>query len=174
MSQKNEQHPLRIPVKLPLVALMVESNELYDLDADDEWDSLTPAGFPFGFVRMGDDARPFDVSVYHQVHCLDGLRHALIRYNWTTAENDADMLWHVTHCLNMVRQSILCQADTTLEPSHFYRKTAIHGNESAASGMDVLHVCKDWTRVRKYAEENYQATWSIPLHVSDDDKQRIS
>ena len=53
-----------------------------------------------------------------------------------------------------LREFILCNADTTLEESYLI----VHENgfkEHGATGMDMIHRCKDWTTVRDYLEDNF-------------------
>ncbi|KAH7903403.1 hypothetical protein BJ138DRAFT_1168185 [Hygrophoropsis aurantiaca] len=61
-------------------------------------------------VHFGPDNRYFSVSVTHQQHC--GYRHLLaLQENGLPEGHDR---YHITHCLNYLRQSTLCAADITL------------------------------------------------------------
>ena len=51
------------------------------------------------------------------------------------------------HCMNYLRQMILCRADTRLEP---VRSPIGH----ARTMSEVTHVCQDWSTVYEAAEEN--------------------
>jgi hypothetical protein len=46
---------------------------------------------------------------------------------------------HIQHCLDYLRQSLMCHADTTLEPDD----VGING----AHGFGVRHNCKDWNQL---------------------------
>ncbi|CAG8951656.1 hypothetical protein HYFRA_00005456 [Hymenoscyphus fraxineus] len=84
------------------------------------WNSLFPlhGGF-FEHPSVGPASVAF--AVFHQLHCLDGIRNAY----WTVrngnhskghsrhAEHSSDT--HIRHCLEYLRQSIMCAADTTIE-----------------------------------------------------------
>ncbi|KAG1798716.1 hypothetical protein EV424DRAFT_1332873, partial [Suillus variegatus] len=74
--------------------------------------------------------RLFGVSMFHQLHCLQMIRLALIN-----GPND-----HSGHCLNFLRQAILCNSDTTLDPR-----------------LGVTHICRDWSQVYAYIEENQRS-----------------
>lgn len=69
---------------------------------------------------------------------------------------------HVKHCLNFILRAVLCNADTTLEPSFKYKR---HDGRivPAASGKNVVHRCRDWTMVRSFAENNYRTYKDIPV-----------
>ena len=68
--------------------------------------------------------------------------------------DDADPLVHATHCLNYLRQNILCAADLTLE-STYVRTFADGSQHLGVSGDGAVHDCKNWVEVREILEENY-------------------
>ncbi|KJA22214.1 hypothetical protein HYPSUDRAFT_108340, partial [Hypholoma sublateritium FD-334 SS-4] len=45
---------------------------------------------------------------------------------------------HLHHCLNYLRQIILCRPDLTLEPGKF------NGDVFVGPSMGSVHVCRDW------------------------------
>jgi len=76
------------------------------------------------------------ISLFHQLSCL-----GIIRSDY--ASNRSTSLSQ--HCLNYLRQSILCLADTRLEPV----RRAKPPNVVILAGD---YACKDWTAVYKAAE----------------------
>lgn len=84
--------------------------------------------------------RAFGISMFHQIHCLSMIRHALI--------NGAD--GHSGHCLNFLRQAILCNSDTTLDPL----LVKPDGTMTSTNGVGVTHVCRDWSQIYSYVKEN--------------------
>ena len=133
----------------------------FSLYADDDWATLFPAsdGFTDVTVAFSESASPtpgsararanetatFLVSMVHQLHCLDVFRVGF-------ATNRTGYAHHVEHCLRYMRQIVLCNADTTLEPDHPGVKDGKLTH--AAGGVGSVHRCKDWTAVRRYLEEN--------------------
>jgi len=65
--------------------------------------------------------------MFHQIHCLQMIRLALIH-----GPND-----HSGHCLNFLRQAILCNSGITLGPL-----LDLDGNIMATDGLGVTHVCR--------------------------------
>jgi hypothetical protein len=55
---------------------------------------------------------------------------------------------HADHCLNYLRQTILCAADMTLEPE------LVLGSGHVGQGVGVTHVCRDWTKAYDFVMEN--------------------
>ncbi|KAA1475293.1 hypothetical protein DENSPDRAFT_883454 [Dentipellis sp. KUC8613] len=151
-------HPTTLPLDLPTVALTLENSHHYALNSSTAaaaFHSLYPAG-SLGFLRLGPHDRFFGLAMYHQLHCVDSLRRAILGlapHGETRLGKMGKEGWqedHVGHCLNYLRQSILCAADLTLEPE------VVEGEMDAEEGLGVTHVCKDWSAVRGFAERNYE------------------
>ncbi|KAG1728838.1 uncharacterized protein EDB91DRAFT_1228182 [Suillus paluster] len=139
----DDDHPTELPLRLDTVALTFNSTEHYStsgLMAWLEWNSLDHFPRGHGFVRLGPNGRAFGVSMFHQIHCLQMIREALI--------NGPDD--HSGHCLNFLRQAILCNSDTTLDPLF----VDPDGTMTRTDGLGVTHVCRDWTQVYAYIVEN--------------------
>ena len=86
--------------------------------------------------------------MFHQIHCLHIIRLALIN-----GPND-----HSGHCLNFLRQAILCNSDTTLDPL----VTDLDGMTTGTDGLGVMHVCRDWSQVYVFVTENQKSPmWNI-------------
>lgn len=101
-----------------------------------EWEAAIPKGG--GFLRLGPKKRLFGLSMYHQMHCLVSIQEA-IRGN-TPDE-------HAHHCLNYMRQMILCDANPTLE-----RTLPEFGDR--ADDLRTERVCRDWSKVWEMLEKN--------------------
>lgn len=149
-----DDFPNSLPLDLgPPVALTFEDSRHYALDtpeADAEYLSIYPGG-DLGFVRLGPNKRFFGLAMYHQIHCLDSLRKAILGHGHHAREG---MNWkrdveHSQHCLNYLRQAILCAGDLTLEPE------LVQGSREVGEGLAVTHVCRDWSKVHQFVQENY-------------------
>jgi hypothetical protein len=92
----------------------------------------------------------FTTSVTHQLHCL----HAIVQIVAAYASNQTEKLpvegpWHVAHCFDYLRQSIMCCGDVALEG----QQTTFPANLSGSDGWDAKHVCKDYGQIKSYLEE---------------------
>ena len=154
---EGRDHPPEMPLHIPEVGMNIEwpDDELYGIYQDDEWLSLFPRSN--GWVALGPYDEMFVVSMFHQLHCIDALR-----YGYATAKagvlvfpgNGTGVEHHVNHCLTYLKEIILCRGDTTLEESQLMRNP--EGRmEHGASGVDMVHRCRDWTTIREYMEENF-------------------
>ncbi|KAF7798154.1 hypothetical protein EIP86_009370 [Pleurotus ostreatoroseus] len=155
-----------------------DANTHTDANADAEWHAVYP-GEHFGFLHLGPEKRFFGLAMYHQMHCLNVLRQAVsvsaspaaantsspasMTAPTSTSQPDPDphtyiqhkrTPLHLTHCLNYLRQSVLCAADLTLEPELW------PGAGNVGQGLGVAHVCRDWSAVHAYAAANWEA-WRV-------------
>lgn len=133
-------------------------------DSDVAWTSLMPPNE--GFVLVQDpekyDLPPgknstsgkgslYDVSAFHQLHCLTKIREHVSLLQFAIDEQvDADARKHVLeqsrhmdHCFDYLRQGIMCAGDTTLEwPKE--------GSKGVVDGWGVTHQCRDWDDIVEF------------------------
>jgi Mycotoxin biosynthesis protein UstYa len=77
--------------------------------------------------------------MFHQMHCLLMIREVILQ---------GGARHHIRHCLNILRQAILCASDTTIAPFKPHHET----------GVGTVHICRDWEKVYDFIEEN-QLKW---------------
>ena len=129
----------------------------YQLDdpfAAEEYARLMPSGGHLVYVtdepdpshgegEKGDHGpRAYTVALFHQLKCLDIIRRDLTDSSLKAPSQLAG------HCMNYLRQMILCKANTRLE-SVKHPLGAVERTYAAT--------CKDWELVYKEAERNYHA-----------------
>lgn len=103
---------------------------LTDPEAHAEWMYGTPYGG--GTYRVGTINRTLVGTMFHQLHCVRTMRKLL-------AEGDTVTDHHAQHCLRYLREEILCEANTTLEPGDFTTSNFTERRTGAT------YVCRDWT-----------------------------
>ncbi|TDL30000.1 hypothetical protein BD410DRAFT_780517 [Rickenella mellea] len=124
------------------VQMSVEDTHQYELDTDegaDHWAKLAPKN---GVIHL-DNNSTATISMFHQLRCLNVLRVALVQASRTKAPPGP----RVRHCLNYIRQMILCRSDLRLEN---VRDPVIH-----AVDLTSLHTCQDWRKVYSAVEQNH-------------------
>lgn len=154
-----DDFPATLPkIELKNIAMVVEESVRYSLakpESQDEWYSAFPWGM--GSVRLGPDYRAFFVGLYHENHCLQQYRNALV-------QAPADIDWdHIHHCLNTLRLWSLCHADLTLEPGDFTKRNFTEDR------LGVTHTCRDWSTVidRVVTDwDDWIPVWKNLHHVS--------
>ncbi|KAF2237618.1 hypothetical protein EV356DRAFT_574025 [Viridothelium virens] len=111
------------------------------------WDSLIPNGL--GYVRNPDLTSQLSViSVFHQLHCLYTLRRAYFDKSSDGQLKNFDFGHdrdkHTGHCFEYLRQSLICSADSSLEPA---------GNAEGFLGWGFQRQCRDYEQLKAWAEE---------------------
>ncbi|CZR53534.1 uncharacterized protein PAC_03413 [Phialocephala subalpina] len=96
-----------------------------------------------------------EVSVFHNLHCLDLARRALDpdHYNANTDfTSQLDPQWkrvHIYHCIDQLRQTIQCQSDLTPVPLF-----SVEGPQKKSFAThSVAHTCRDFDAVKKWGAE---------------------
>ncbi|KAI0521164.1 hypothetical protein F5B22DRAFT_644412 [Xylaria bambusicola] len=129
--------------------------------SDVAWETLIPKGRGFVQVNISGRQGRYCVSAFHQLHCLDMLRHGYYaatnlgrrKHDYTSADTLRRSLHddHVQHCFDYLRQALMCSADPTLE----LRNASIGG----VTGWGSMHQCRDfgalqlWTESNRYSDE---------------------
>ncbi|KAJ7143528.1 hypothetical protein C8R43DRAFT_953969 [Mycena crocata] len=132
---QGDDYPHQLPLHIPSVALAIKDSDRYglsDFNAYADWRTTDLFPRSNGFVELG----PEGVAMFHQMHCLQRIRTAIVQ---------GDPGHHTRHCLNLLRQTVLCASDTTLDPMNSPKGT---------DGLGIVHVCRDWQKVYDFVEEN--------------------
>ncbi|PPJ55252.1 hypothetical protein CBER1_04281 [Cercospora berteroae] len=90
-----------------------------------------------------------DLDVFHQLHCLDHIRHAIA--NDSHHLHSAALLGegHIYHCFEAVRESLMCHADVSpivRQWSPLDKKEKIRG--------DVVHTCRNFWKIHVWGREH--------------------
>lgn len=118
-----------------------ENTKHYELDTEQgarEWEALVPGD---GVVHLGPEKEPFSVSLFQQLKCLDVLRKEIV---------DGKRTEVARHCLNYIKQMILCRGDVHLESFNY----ASHIDPIDQSGD---WECRDWDVVYREVRRNQAA-----------------
>lgn len=129
----------------------MENTVHYDLGTDLgilEWNNATlPGPNHDGIVWLtveGGERKPFTFSLFHQLRCLNIVRESLMARRHPPYTEPSRL---ATHCMNYLRQMVLCRADLTLE-------SARHPLGPNTVVSDVTHVCRDWSVIWDEVEGN--------------------
>ena len=142
-----DDYPTWYGLDIGTVEMTFEETVHYPLSgaqAETEWNTLRRMDSHHGYIRLGPDKRVLAVAMFHELHCVNTLRKALVDRTHTEGSDH-----HVQHCLNYLRQLFLCSADSTLEPYDFTNRD--FENER----LGVTRQCRDWSIVYEETQRNY-------------------
>ncbi|KAK4901692.1 hypothetical protein LTR27_001464 [Elasticomyces elasticus] len=175
-----EDSTTKSPVPLSKVRsrpVTFEHNDLFSGPAsperDEAWSLMAPLGD--GFILLPNSTAQgaydlplgqstsrgqiYDISVFHQLHCLANIRRHLFAMQGMLDRNDRleiDSLAlkphddHVYHCFDYIRQALMCAGDMTIE----WPRTETDGSRFAVDGWGITHECKDWGAIMEFMELN--------------------
>jgi hypothetical protein len=138
--------------KLPPVMMDVQNTVNYQLNgsyADKQWDQLVPGhSRDKGNIRLGSD-RKYMLSMFHQLQCLDITRRAYV----DGAEGRDSVRSSLTrHCLNYIRQMVMCRAESKLE-------RVIDPDGAHAVQVREPQKCLNWRVVYGRVEKKSEPSW---------------
>lgn len=93
-------------------------------------------------------------SVFHQLHCVNGLRGAywanhraaLAGHQLRDEDLPVDIQEsHVRHCIDLLRQALMCHADVTLE--------VVDESINGVHGFRTEHECGNWEQLKQWTSE---------------------
>jgi len=111
------------------------------------------------------------LEVFHHVHCLDFIRMYIFRDYYDTHENE-DLRWkHVDHCIEVLRQSVMCHADISLLTWKW-----ADVQEPPFADFHIKHECRNWDNILEWTKQHQAAEEAIvrpdsePYHPHSEDK----
>ncbi|CEJ83035.1 hypothetical protein VHEMI03067 [[Torrubiella] hemipterigena] len=85
------------------------------------------------------------VSVFHQLHCLNMIRQAAWPDLYKTGESERGYRMHLNHCVDYLRQIIMCNVDIT--PMTASWSTVAN---RPVSNFETLHTCRNFDKVKEW------------------------
>ena len=108
-----------------------------------EYAALIPPGGHL--IHLGSPPQAYTPTLFHQMKCLGIIHAALIDIPSHFAPAPTPL---VSHCLNYVRQTILCRPNLRLESVT---------NANASSEKEYETVCRNWEAVYTAAQRNHRS-----------------
>ncbi|KAF9033401.1 hypothetical protein BJ165DRAFT_1567688 [Panaeolus papilionaceus] len=134
--------------------MTVQDSTHYQLNLTDysekEWMTLISWPHGSGRIHLGETHRLFNAVYFHQLHCVQIMEEALQDRHYGMADYH-----HVGHCLHYLRQTLMCDADYTLEEGDFMKR---YKNCDLRSGGDT-RVCRDWEKLYDIVAQRVK-TWA--------------
>ncbi|KAK5994226.1 Oxidase ustYa [Cladobotryum mycophilum] len=91
----------------------------------------------------------FAVAVMHQLHCVISIKQALVAFQkGHTGSHHTSDFEHLNHCVEMLRQAVMCQGDLSLERPHNADGT------QGSTGWGSVHMCRDWSGIYRAVMAN--------------------
>lgn len=131
------------PAEREQVIMHFIHNSLHYPFGSSAWDNLLLPHEDAHLVHVknvGGSVSTQTVALFHQLRCIEILHKAYVEEG---SHRTSDL---AQHCLNYVRQTVMCQLDMTNEPQ---------AGAQTSNGRESL--CRDWESVYREAERNQEA-----------------
>lgn len=105
-------------------------------------------------VQYPDDSGLYvsSIDVAHQIHCLDEVRKATAPEHYKSMVNAKMQRDHVAHCINYLRQVLMCKADVTLLEYHNVESEGL-GSYRQRTEFQSPQRCADYGTIFDWAYE---------------------
>lgn len=102
-------------------------------------------------VPLNDDGGGYlaVVDVFHELHCLNYIREYLHRDYYDMRETPGIQTLHVDHCIDTLRQTLMCHGDIALHTFDW-----IPGRRIPWPNFNVVHECRNFEAIYDWAEKN--------------------
>jgi hypothetical protein len=121
------------------------------------------------------------LDVFHQLHCLVSTARRSLKFTWFQTNvlfknmmrkrfywneslpvPDTLSTIHIDHCIDMLRQSVMCSSDVTPIPYAWYPKY-----QEVLPMTGIMHTCRDFDAVRDWARERQTFKFNATDHVEE-------
>ncbi|TIC94088.1 Oxidase ustYa [Colletotrichum higginsianum] len=85
-------------------------------------------------------------DVYHHLHCLNDIRKFVAQHNSSEHQLDRLQTMHKFHCIDSIRQSLMCSADVSLVHWYWAPSPGKHFQNATTT-----HICRKWSKIKKWA-----------------------
>ncbi|KAI1427176.1 hypothetical protein F5Y12DRAFT_739085 [Xylaria sp. FL1777] len=130
---------------------------------DHLWEDLGAKGL---IIKLPDEKydgelRPGSISMFHQLHCLSSLRHAIQQ---AREGKDPGLDWqdndHWPHCMDYLRKTLLCWADDLIERPFVFENGTV---SKFIDGAQDVRKCGDNRRLIQLMRDNGKEVYTQPF-----------
>lgn len=83
--------------------------------------------------------------------------------NKTLGEEDKDEITHIDHCIDSIRQTLMCSADVS--PIVFNWDPSVNYSRPIST---IYHTCRDFEALRQWTEDHQVKNFDASTYVEDD------
>ncbi|KZT37790.1 hypothetical protein SISSUDRAFT_1062539 [Sistotremastrum suecicum HHB10207 ss-3] len=110
-----------------------------------------------------------NLDVFHQLHCLNFIRKALNPERYGPAglgpplyKDDPTPFDHTDHCVNIIRENIMCNADITPNVWQWNEERQV-----IFPHFDTIRTCRNFDAIYDWAKEReVRDSWNSSVHLS--------
>ncbi|KAJ5257195.1 hypothetical protein N7478_013299 [Penicillium angulare] len=95
------------------------------------------------------------MGVFHELHCLKRIRHWIYRSHYLANFTDEQLIEeeaHIDHCIELMRETILCRGDPTLSSFRWVNPNR-EGDPHLTVDAPGWHTCVNWEKLQVWNDE---------------------
>ncbi|KAL0937293.1 uncharacterized protein CTRU02_207024 [Colletotrichum truncatum] len=111
-----------------------------------------------------------ELDVWHELHCLNDLRKLLypevygglleVTLSNGTINRDTDAFRHWDHCVDSIRQTLMCHSDVSPIPFH----VNVPANIGIFPRLATTHTCRNFTKIQEWAKDRWAGDWDFNVN----------
>ncbi|KAH8662351.1 hypothetical protein BX600DRAFT_318544 [Xylariales sp. PMI_506] len=138
----------------------VNASEMLSEELLDQWKTLLPVG-----AGWGKKDTFYTTTMTHQLHCIFMMARIYAGLTTNDARGlDPDYDSHYLHCIDYLRQGVMCSGDLALE---LHQPTDANDNGPGDGSWSGIHVCKDYSHMKSYLAEQIVDGVRVVLPIDD-------
>ncbi|QLI69052.1 Oxidase ustYa [Metarhizium brunneum] len=102
------------------------------------------------------------LNVFHQLHCVNMIRKRIWSTETYKPDDELMGIEHLEHCIDALRQSLMCSADVTPIPWKWWEE-----DHEAKAVAEIAHTCRNFEDIRVWAKENQVKDFDRTIYVED-------
>ncbi|KAM7216085.1 protein of unknown function (DUF3328) domain containing protein [Rhypophila decipiens] len=127
--------------------------------------------------QEGLEGYPVHVEVFHQIHCLNLIRMSTwynsdyyrARKQLAFSHPEEQVIEHVDHCIDNIRQRLMCTADVGLIPFYWVNETGRIGTDP---DFQQAHTCRDFSKLHAWMKDNSREFPNVTIAPRPGDFQK--
>lgn len=119
-------------------------------------------------AQLSDSEYVVTIEVFHQLHCLDYIRHVSYANTEGKGHHEDENEWskrtHVHHCLDYLRQVLMCHGDMTpimMEAVPGKPALPLPNPPPYKPNFEIQHTCRNWDLLYDFALSRNSSGYTV-------------
>ncbi|KAM7191738.1 protein of unknown function (DUF3328) domain containing protein [Rhypophila sp. PSN 637] len=129
---------------------------------------LSPDSLKIQNPKTGEWGYRAGIEVFHQLHCLNLLRQVIYKKEYYgqkelggdvgDADSAEDLFGHVDHCIEALRENLMCQGDVSVFTFKMFPELEDEGIEGNWPDFSINHMCRNFEAIKQW-NNDHAASW---------------
>ncbi|KAF7617342.1 hypothetical protein AFLA_005383 [Aspergillus flavus NRRL3357] len=143
--------------------VIVLARELWKKPVDPSLQVYSPANDVVEYIPQ----QHFRAALFNQTEYMgfptDETDKLCVKFPNGTINRDTDMFRHWDHCIDSIRQALMCHADVSPIPFHIN----VPARKGIFPRLATTHTCRNFTKIQEWARERFAGEWRVELEPEE-------